>query len=146
MGAPRWGRDASGMTEPPRPTASSGYAPHALGRWGEDRAARLLARRGWRILVRNYRFGRREVDLVAMRGNVLAFVEVKTRAGAGFGSPLEAITWRKRLEIEAVAAHFLATHSLGDVGVRFDAVAVWTEPGSHVVRLDHVEDAWRPAR
>ena len=119
---------------------------HALGRWGEDRAARLLEGKGWRILARNYRFGRREVDLVARRGDVVAFVEVKTRAGPGYGSPLEAITRLKRREVEAVAEQFLTVHRLRHLCVRFDAVAVrvFREGGGAAARVEHVEDAWRP--
>jgi len=119
-------------------------AAHALGRWGEDRAARYLCRRGWTILARNYRFGRREVDVIARRGDVVAFVEVKTRAGAGFGSPQEAITGLKRREIEAVATHFLARNALPEVAVRFDAVAIVVDRGLRRLRIEHLEDAWRP--
>jgi putative endonuclease len=117
---------------------------HALGRWGEERAARFLVRRGWTVLARNYRFGRREVDLVARRGDVVAFVEVKTRAGRGFGMPQEAITALKRREIEAVATDFLFRHRLEGVSVRFDAMAIEVDRGLRVVRVEHVEDAWRP--
>jgi len=119
-------------------------AAHALGRWGEERAARFLTRRGWVILARNYRFGRREVDLVVRREQLVAFVEVKTRGGDGFGAPQEAITALKRREIEAVAAHFLARHGLDGVSVRFDAVAITVRTGSRVVGIEHLEDAWRP--
>jgi putative endonuclease len=69
-----------------------------LGDRGEALAARFLERAGWTILVRNFRMGHKEIDLVARRGEVVAFVEVKTRAGTGFGHPLEAITWKKRLD------------------------------------------------
>jgi putative endonuclease len=117
---------------------------HALGRWGEGRAARFLQRRGWAVLARNYRFGRREVDLVVRRGDVVAFVEVKTRAGRGFGFPQEAITALKRREIEAVATHFLASTGLHGVSVRFDAVAVEVDREHQVARVEHVPDAWRP--
>lgn len=117
---------------------------HVLGRWGEGRAARFLQRRGWKVLARNYRFGRREVDLVVRRDDVVAFVEVKTRAGRGFGLPQEAITALKRREIEAVATHFLCRHRLEDVSVRFDAVAIQVDRELRVARLEHVEDAWRP--
>lgn len=125
------------------PDGGPAHPPHALGRWGEDVVARYLARRGWRILARNYRFGRREVDIVAQRDGVVAFVEVKTRAGDGYGGPLGALTWRKRREIEAVAADFLRRRRPGDVGVRFDAVAV-TATGPRTARVEHVADAWRP--
>lgn len=124
----------------------SEHPPHALGRWGEERAARYLERRGWTILARNYRFGRREVDLVVRRGGLVAFVEVKTRAGPGFGAPQDAITRLKRREVEAVAVHFLHRHGLHDAPVRFDAVAIQVErrAGQARVILEHVEDAWRP--
>jgi putative endonuclease len=117
---------------------------HALGRWGEDQAARYLVRRGWRILARNYRFGRREVDLVVRKGRIVAFVEVKTRAGTGFGSPQEAITRLKRREIEAVATQFLACHRLFDAEVRFDAVGIVLDRDRRTLHVDHVPDAWRP--
>jgi len=117
---------------------------HALGRWGEARAARFLERRGWRVLARNYRFGRREVDLVVRRENVVAFVEVKTRAGRGFGFPQEAITALKRREIEAVATHYLASMGLHGVSVRFDALAIEVDRELRVARVEHVPDAWRP--
>lgn len=117
---------------------------HALGRWGEEQAERYLVRRGWRVLARNYRFGRREVDLVVRKGAVVAFVEVKTRAGTGFGTPQEAITGFKRQEIEAVAMHFLKCHGFTDVDVRFDAVGIVLNRETRVLRLEHVPDAWRP--
>ena len=60
---------------------------HDLGRWGEELAAAELTRRGWIVLARNYRLGHREIDLIARRGAVVAFVEVKTRAGAGSATP-----------------------------------------------------------
>lgn len=120
------------------------HPPHALGRWGEDRAARFLSRRGWTVLARNYRFGRREVDLVVRRGDLLAFVEVKTRAGVGYGAPQEAITALKRREIEAVARHYLAAHAFGEVAVRFDAVAITVLREEGSVEIEHLEDAWRP--
>ncbi len=117
---------------------------HALGRWGERRALRFLEQRGWKVLARNYRFGRREVDLVVRREDIVAFVEVKTRAGRGFGYPQEAITALKRREIEAVASHFLIRHGLEGVSIRFDAMAIEVDRGSRVVRMEHLEDAWRP--
>jgi putative endonuclease len=123
----------------------SDHAPHALGRWGEAHAARFLQARGWTVLARNYRFGRREVDLVVRRGDVVAFVEVKTRAGPGYGSPLEAVTRLKRREIEAVAGHFIHHHGLSSVEVRFDALGILVRRGARTtVEVEHVEDAWRP--
>jgi putative endonuclease len=120
------------------------HGPHELGRWGERTAERHLVRRGWRVLARNHRFGRREVDLIVSRGGVLAFVEVKTRAGEGFGSPAEAVTALKRREIETVAAHNHAHPAGSWAGVRFDVVSIVRDTPSGRVRVEHVEDAWRP--
>jgi putative endonuclease len=108
---------------------------------GEARAHHYLVSQGWTILACNYRFGRREVDLVVRRGDLVAFVEVKTRAGSGYGVPAEAVTRLKRREIEIVAQHYLSRHRLGDVDVRFDVVAITVGREVHV---EHIEDAWRP--
>jgi putative endonuclease len=112
-----------------------------LGDRGEEIAARHLARAGWTVTHRNFRLGHKEIDLVARRGEVVAFVEVKTRAGLGYGHPLEAITARKRREIAQVATAWIERHGApGDV-YRFDAVAVLVRGGEPEV--EHVEDAWR---
>lgn len=122
------------------PSLPSGNKP--LGDWGEQLAAGFLAERGWVILHRNYRIGHREIDLVARCGGVVAFVEVKTRGGTGYGHPLEAITRKKRREIQQVATAWIETHGLpGDV-YRFDAVAILLPAGGAPV-IEHVEDAWR---
>lgn len=114
----------------------------ALGDRGEDLAARFLQRAGWTVTHRNFRMGRKEIDLVARRGEAVAFVEVKTRAGRGYGHPLEAITWKKRREIGQVAAAWIDRHGAPGVTYRFDAVAILTE-GDGEPRIEHVEDAWR---
>ncbi len=105
-------------------------------------AARHLADRGWAILHRNYRLGHREIDLVARRGEVVAFVEVKTRGGMGYGHPLEAITRKKRKEIQAVAAAWIKEFGRPRDVYRFDAVAILLPAGGQPV-IEHVEDAWR---
>jgi len=120
------------------------HPPHALGRFGEQCAHAFLERNGWTVLDTNYRFGRREVDLVVRRGALVAFVEVKTRGGVGYGAPEEAVTRLKRREIEAVAREYLWRRRLDDVDVRFDVVAIVAGPGRRVIRIDHLEDAWRP--
>ncbi|MDA0328905.1 MAG: YraN family protein [Gemmatimonadetes bacterium] len=120
------------------------HAPHALGVWGEEMATRRLETDGWHVLERNYRHGRHEVDLIAVRRGILAFVEVKTRSGDTFGPPEEAVTHRKRREIEKVARDFLRRHTPRDLCVRFDVVAIVVTRGTHLVRYEHIEDAWRP--
>ncbi|MGH7474831.1 MAG: YraN family protein [Longimicrobiales bacterium] len=115
---------------------------HELGRAGELAAAKLLREAGWTILERNVRFGRKEIDLVVRRDGVVAFVEVKTRAGRACGHPLESITARKRREIERVARWWVARYGSAGEQYRFDAIAVdWGGDGAP--RLEHVVDAWR---
>jgi putative endonuclease len=113
-----------------------------LGDRGEALAADRLERAGWTVTHRNFRMGRKEIDLVARRDGVVAFVEVKTRAGAGYGHPLEAITWKKRREIAQVAQAWIDRHGRSGEAYRFDAVAVTFTAGGVPV-VEHVEDAWR---
>jgi putative endonuclease len=120
----------------------TGKSTHDLGRGFEELVATHLSERGWKILDRNVRFGRREIDLVVRRADVVAFVEVKGRRGPGFGHPLEAITWKKRREIAAVALWWIQRFGRPGLCYRFDAVAVERSEAGRLV-LQHVEDAWR---
>ena len=122
------------------PTLGSQNKP--LGDRGEWLAAEHLERAGWSILHRNFRVGHREVDLVARRGEIIAFVEVKTRAGLGYGHPLEAITRAKQREVAFVAQAWIERHGIEGVDYRFDAVAVLLLPGTDPT-IEHIEDAWR---
>jgi len=112
-----------------------------LARAGEDIAARFLASRGWRIVGRNVRCGRAgEIDIVAERGGILAFVEVKTRRTDRFGTPGEAVTWRKQNRIRSLARHYLmATRARADA-IRFDVVEVRSGGPRPVVT--HLENAF----
>lgn len=105
-------------------------------------AAEHLAKRGWDVLARNYRAGPKEIDLVVARRGVVAFVEVKTRATASGGTPLEPIGRSKRRAVEAAARQWIRAHGPPRAEYRFDAVAVTTFEGE--VRIDHLPDAWRP--
>lgn len=114
---------------------------HRLGRWGEEVAARYLMERGWRIRGRNLRFGARELDLVAQRRDLIAFVEVKTRSQGG-DDPIETVGARKRREIRAAAAQWIRAHGRGRTWYRFDVIGVVPRPHGPPV-VEHVEDAWR---
>ena len=111
------------------------------GRRFEALAEALLKKRGCRILDRNVRFLRKEIDLVVEKDGLVAFVEVKGRSGPAFGHPLEAITWRKRRAISVVANAWIARSSFEARSYRFDAVSVRIMPGG-AVELEHVEGAW----
>ena len=87
-------------------------------------AARWLEARGWRIEARRFRSGRRDLDLVARRGALVAFVEVKARRGGAFGDPVEAVHWRKRRELVRSANVWIDRHGRPGDAYRFDVVGV----------------------
>lgn len=114
--------------------------PFPLGPLSENLAAEYLTSCGWQILERNYRVNRKEVDIIARRANMVAFVEVKARAGRGYGHGLEAITWKKRREIAHVAHAWIARCGTAELHYRFDAIAITWDGSSHT--LEHIENAW----
>ena len=114
-----------------------------MGRKGEAAAADHFKREGWTILSRNYRAGPLEIDLVAARGEVVAFVEVKTRSTSTGGTPLEPIGMAKQRTVLAAARRWIHEHGRPGAVYRFDAVAVRVR-GSETV-VEHIPDAWRPA-
>ena len=95
-----------------------------LGRAAEDRIARLLESRGYEILARNARVGRLELDIIARRGAVIAFVEVRARATRSFVHPAETFDAAKRQRVRRAAAQWLSTAGLGSVLPRIDAATV----------------------
>lgn len=99
-------------------------AQDGVGAYGERVAARFLAEEGLEILARNWRGPSGELDIVARDGDELAFVEVKTRSGLGFGHPAEAVTAAKQARLRRLAAEWLAAHDARATGVRIDVVAV----------------------
>ena len=112
------------------------------GRRFEALAEALLKATGWRVLDRDVRFLRKEIDLVVEKDGLVAFVEVKGRSGPAFGHPLEAITWRKRQAISLAASAWIARSDFRARSYRFDAVSVrLMRDGAH--ELEHIEGAWR---
>ncbi|MGN6605717.1 MAG: YraN family protein [Jatrophihabitans sp.] len=102
----------------------------AVGRFGEDLAARHLQQAGLTLLDRNWRCHTRdlrgELDIVALDGATVVFVEVKTRSTLAFGRPSEAVTPVKLARLRRLAAHWLAeqTDEVRWREVRFDVVSV----------------------
>jgi putative endonuclease len=113
-----------------------------LGLDGEALAERELRRAGLRILERRYRTRHGEIDIVAEDGDILVFVEVKTRTRTVHGAPSAAVTPRKRGRIARVAAAFLQSAGLAERPCRFDVVEVLPAPsGGTTIR--HIADAFR---
>jgi putative endonuclease len=112
-----------------------------LGDWGEAVAARHLEQTGWVILERKFRAGRKEIDLVARRGGVVAFVEVKTRGDGSLTHPLEAIDRRKQDDVREVAEAWIRQNGGTEHTFRFDAVAV-RRVRDGLPEVEHLEEAW----
>jgi putative endonuclease len=116
-----------------------------LGAEGETRAARHLVRRGYRIVARNVRAGGVELDLVARRGRMIVFVEVKTRRSTRLGPPELSVDARKQARLVRGAVAWLAENPTFAQRIRFDVVAceVATD-GSGVARwrIRHIPDAF----
>ena len=140
-------RAASRMSAPRTPCNAHGMArpsTHQVGDAFEAHAVAWLIERGWRIDARNVRRDRKEIDVIASRGRVTAFIEVKGRRGDGFGHPLAAVTWKKRREIEHVARRWLGDAPNRAPGrlYRFDVISIRARQGS-APEVEHVADAWR---
>ena len=102
----------------------------ALGAEGERRAADYLTRRGYRIVARNVRAGGVELDLIARRGPLVAFVEVKTRRSREYGGGDEAVDARKRARLVRGAAAWLREHGRGVRRTRLDVIVCEWKSGS----------------
>jgi putative endonuclease len=120
-----------------------------VGVLGERVAARWLARRGWEIVACRFRSGHRDLDLVARRGALVAFVEVKARRGLGFGDPIEAVRWRKQRELVRSANVWIDRFGRPGDAYRFDVIGVVLPPAGgattdgRMVRVRHVADAFQ---
>lgn len=99
-----------------------------LGKEGEDFAAKLLKKDGYKIKERNYRSPAGEIDIIATEGDTIAFVEVKTRSNKSFGTPEEAVNIRKQQQIIKAAMHYLQQSAkVEERPARFDVVSVSAE-------------------
>jgi len=112
-----------------------------LGSRGESLAAKLYKNQGFIILDKNFRCPIGELDLVARKGDLLVFCEVKTRRSVKFGPPEMAVNASKRRRIIKLADFYIKRRNLGSLQVRFDVVSVyWEEGGRPEVR--HIPSAF----
>ncbi len=106
---------------------------------GEDLAAAFLIEKGFKVLERNYRYKKSEIDLIVSRGNWLIFVEVKTRTSTAFGFPEEFVDYNKKLKILEGALEYMYVKDWQG-NVRYDIVAVNIWGDRHDIK--HIEDAF----
>ncbi|MSQ09316.1 MAG: YraN family protein [Dehalococcoidia bacterium] len=112
--------------------------PPGPGKAGEAAADAHVRSLGYKILARNYRTSQGEVDIVALDGDTIAFIEVKTRRASGlaFGAPEESLTRAKQARLIAAAQSYLAASSLSDADWRIDLVAVELDRAGRVTRAE----------
>lgn len=111
-----------------------------LGRWGEQLAADYLQQKGYDILERDWKSGHRDLDIVAKDGDVLVFVEVKTRRNRLFTDPEMAVDYQKIRHLQQAANHYVKRFAV-DLDLRFDIVTVTGTPDTKA-EIDHIVDAF----
>lgn len=102
-----------------------------LGKKGENAAVRYLKLRRWRIIERNFVSPFGEIDIIARKGDTLAFIEVKTRLTDTYGSPSEAVDNRRKQRYISGANYFLMNKNI-DLTVRFDIIEVYRGKINHI--------------
>ena len=111
---------------------------------GEALVAGYLADLGWTLVERNYRYGKGEIDIIAMDGTVTVFVEVKTRLSPSYGPPEYAVTPSKQRQIVKVARGYIYERQLAECECRFDVVTVEFPDGQP--RYNHLRNAFQSDR
>ena len=113
------------------------------GNWGEERAALFLRLHGYRIVERNFRCRQGEIDIIARKGEVVVFVEVKQRKNADFGEAREFVTYSKQRRVIAAAELWLVKTGC-ELQPRFDVIEVYAPEGTKTLfpEINHIENAF----
>ena len=115
---------------------------HSLGQQGEELAADHLKKAGYKILFRNWKWGKHEIDIVAENSEFVVFAEVKTRNDDFRMHPVTAVTRDKQRSIIWAANGYLQKLNV-DKEARFDVITVIKKPGD-IFEIDHIEGAFYP--
>ena len=113
--------------------AQKNFYKKLLGKVGEEKAAKYLKKQGVKVIARNYKNAFGEIDIIAKDGEYTVFIEVKTRTGEMFGTPAEAVDFRKRQKYALIAKAYLAAKGLFDTAVRFDVIEIENEKINHII-------------
>ncbi|MDF2532908.1 MAG: YraN family protein [Clostridia bacterium] len=113
-----------------------------LGSFGEDMACSYLQKQGYKILDRNFSCKVGELDIIAMEGDTLAFIEVKCRTGLEYGHPSEAVSYSKQGKIIKAALFFMTKNKLFDYMCRFDVIEVLTDGAKECIHINLIKNAF----
>jgi putative endonuclease len=122
----------------------SWFPPATLGQRGEKLAARWLRRQSYKIVARGSRGALGEIDLVAVDGRTVVFVEVKTRRSQDAGHPADAVDKEKQRRLTRLAVAYLRRHGLLEYPARMDVVAITWPEGRGRPTIEHFRNAFTP--
>jgi putative endonuclease len=114
-------------------------AHNDLGRQGEEIAAAYLIQKGHKILSRNYRYEKAEVDIISMYAETVVFAEVKTRSTERYGYPEESVSDKKKELLRSAMDHYLTENNIKEEA-RFDIISVVIN--AQGTDVHHIEDAF----
>ena len=113
-------------------------AHNELGKWGEDLAADYLQRKGYTIIERDWKSGKRDLDIIAQDGNVNVFVEVKTRRNRLYGEPEESVDYHKLQNLQQAISHYVKFKHIRQE-IRFDIISIVGTVGTDP-DIQHIQD------
>jgi len=111
------------------------------GKLGEDIATRYLLKKGYKVLDRNWRWNKKELDIIAFDGDLLVFIEVKTRKYGSLENPKDAVTRKKQKFIISAANAYIDAKNI-EKEVRLDIISVILRDKENII--EHIEDAFQP--
>ena len=97
---------------------------YSTGKNGEDKIVSYLIKKGWAVIERNFRYQKKEVDIIAGKDDIIIFVEVKARNSDQFGQGFEAVDSRKKRHILSVARYYMEKYNIQDINIRFDVASI----------------------
>jgi len=109
------------------------------GALGENMAVNYLKSKGYKIIDRNYRTSIGEIDIIAIKDNILAFIEVKSRTNLNYGYPYEAVNWKKQEKIIKSSYIYMKHKNLYEYQIRYDIIEVYLQKEP---KINYIENAF----
>ena len=105
-----------------------------VGKFGEDEAVKYLKQKGYKIIDRNFRCKRGEIDIIALDNDEIVFIEIKARISLKYGLPAEAVTKNKLKHIYRTAEYYLYTRNVLNENTRIDVIEVYIKNNQVIIK------------